>query len=114
MFLRAVTVTIAPGKTEAYWEWAKQIVDLWDSHGVVRAGGPYRWQTAAGREMALWLTVHETEEEIAGEFRTLYAEGRGKELIEQRPPLVEHTDSAIYREWDLAAGPALAPPSWPL
>ena len=110
MFLRSVTVTIAPGKTEAYWEWAKEIVDLWDSHHVTRAGGPYRWRAADGKEMALWLTVHENEDEIANEFRTLYAEGRGRELIEQRPPLVEHTDSAVFSEWDRAAGVAPAPP----
>ena len=111
MILRSVTVTIAPGKTEAYWAWAKEIIDLWDSHGVVRAGGPYRWSGAEGKEMALWLTVHESKDEIANEFRTLYAGGRGRELIEQRPPLVEHTDSATFSQWDTRAE-APPPPAW--
>ena len=112
MILRSVTVTIAPGKTEAYWAWAKDIVDLWDSHGVKRAGGPYRWRSADGKEMALWLTVHESEDEIAGEFQRMYSEGRGRELIEQRPPLVEHTDSGAFTQWDMGSGEAPPPPAW--
>ena len=88
MILRSVTVTIAPGKSTDYWAWAKEIVSLWDAHGVVRAGGPYAWRTTEGKEMALWLTIHETADEVASEFRKLYSEGRGRELIDRRPPLV--------------------------
>jgi hypothetical protein len=111
LILRSVTVAIAAGKTEAYWAWAREIVELWDGHGVVRAGGPYRWQTAEGKEMALWLTVHETEDTVASQFRALYADGPGRALIEKRPPLVEHTDSATYAQWSPSAE-APRPPAW--
>ena len=106
MFLRAVTVTIAPGQTGAYWAWAREILDLWDRHGVQRPGGPYRGTGPHGEDTALWLTLHPSRDDIENEFRTLYAGGRGKELIEQRPALVAGTTWAVYTPWD--APPDLA------
>ena len=100
MHLRAVIVTIAPGQTEAYWEWARDIVALWDAHGIRRASGPFRAKAADGADMAVWTTAHDTLEEIEGEFREMYATDRGRELIAQRPPLVSHTALRIYEQWD--------------
>ena len=104
-----VRATIAPGKTAAYWAWAKQILELWDAAGVRRAGGPYAAKGADGEEIGLWLTLHETEEEMLTEFQRLYADGRGKELIAERPPLVAHTAVETYPDWD-TSGP---PPAFP-
>jgi hypothetical protein len=110
MQVRAVRVTIAPGKTEAYWAWAKEIVALWDAHGIKRAGGPYAFKGPGGEDVALWLTVHDGDD-IRGEFTDMYSSGRGKELIEQRPPLVSETTSTLSDDWDLSAPPP-APPAW--
>ena len=98
MIMRAVTVTIAPGKRDDYWAWARDIVELWDSKGVKRAGGPYRLREE-DQDVAAWLTLHENMAEIEDEFRTLYSDGVGKTLIEQRPPLVAETTVAYYDEW---------------
>ncbi len=111
MLLRVVTVTIAKGQEPAYWAWAREVLDYWDERGVKRAGGPYLERAEDGREVATWLTLHDDGAEIAAEFRTLYAEGRGKELIERRPPLVESTTGAVFPEWEQSApGPAPAFP----
>jgi hypothetical protein len=109
MQLRAVRVTIAPGKSDDYWAWAKEIVALWDAHNVVRAGGPYRLTGPGGEDVALWLTVHANEDDVRNEFTTMYSSGRGKELIEQRPPLVAETTSTLSEHWDLAGEPPAAP-----
>lgn len=103
MLLRVVTVTIASGQEAAYWAWAREILDYWDERGVRRAGGPYVERAEDGREVATWLTLHNDAAEIAAEFRSLYAEGRGKELIGRRPPLVESTTGAVFAEWDQSA-----------
>ena len=110
MILRLVRVRIAEGKAEEYWAWASEILALWDARGVKRAGGPYATIDDEGRDIAVWLTVHEREDEIREEFRLLYAEGRGRELIERRPPLVAETTGEVYREWN--EGERLAPPAW--
>ncbi len=102
MIMREVRVTIAPGKRDDYWAWARDIVELWDAHGVRRAGGPYRLQDDSdgqSRDVALWLTLHESMAEIEDEFRTLYSDGPGKALIEQRPPLVAETTHDYWDEW---------------
>jgi hypothetical protein len=111
MQLRTVRVTIAPGKTGDYWAWARDIVALWDAHGIKRAGGPYALKGPAGEDVALWLTVHDDESEIRGEFQAMYAGGRGKELIELRPPLVSETTSSLSEDWNPAdgSGPPTAP-----
>jgi hypothetical protein len=111
MQLRGVRVTIAPGKSDEYWAWAKEIVALWDAHGVKRAGGPYRLRGPAGEDVALWLTVHGEDDDIRDEFQRMYSAGRGKELIEQRPPLVSETTSTLSEHWDLGGDPPAAP-SW--
>ncbi len=111
MYLRVVRVTIAPGKTEAYWAWAREILQLWDAAGVVRAGGPYAATGTAGEDVGVWLTVHESEEQASQQFRELYATGRGKELIALRPPLVAETTGGSYASWD-GDGGAPAAPAW--
>jgi len=63
MQLRAVRVTIAPGKTTDYWAWAREIVALWDEHGIVRAGGPYALKGPDGEDVALWLSLHHPADE---------------------------------------------------
>jgi hypothetical protein len=98
MIMRAVTVTIAAGKEADYWAWAREIVELWDAKGVRRAGGPYRSREGE-QEVGLWLTLHDDMTEIEDEFRTLYAEGAGKALIERRPALVSDTTVAYYDSW---------------
>ena len=103
MLLRVVTVRIARGREADYWAWAREILTYWDEQGVLRAGGPYSSTLADGAEIATWLTLHENADEIAAEFRELYAAGRGRELIERRPPLVESTSGAILAEWAQAA-----------
>jgi hypothetical protein len=113
MQLRTVRVTIAPGKTADYWAWARDIVALWDAHGIRRAGGPYAFKGASGEDVALWLTVHDDESEIRGEFQAMYSTGRGKELIELRPPLVSETTSSLCKDWDAADGSSAPPtPAW--
>ena len=111
MYLRVVRATIAPGMTEAYWAWAKRILDLWDAAGVRRAGGPYAAKGSAGEDVGVWLTLHETEAAMRDEFRRLYADGAGRDLIAERPPLVAHTTVESYPDWD-QRGPG-APPSPP-
>ena len=113
MLLRVVRVTIAPGKAGAYWSWAKDIVRLWDEAGVRRAGGPYALKGARGEDVALWLTVHESEEQMRLEFQQLYSAGRGKALIDVRPELVAETQGSAFGEWqpgDSSAPPP--PPEW--
>lgn len=110
MILRSVRVTIASGQYDAYWAWSRDIVELWDEGGVVRAGGPYALSGTGGLQVALWLSVHETEEEARTQFQSLYAFGRGKELIEQRPALVSATESSTFTDWmPTVAAPPTAP-----
>ncbi len=99
MILRSVRVTLAPGKTEEYWEWAKDILALWDAHGVVRAGGPYAMKNPDGADVAIWLTVHNSEEEVTPLFRGIYGEGRGKELIALRPAMVSDSVTTVLENW---------------
>jgi hypothetical protein len=112
MQLRAVRVTIAPGKFDAYWAWAKEIEALWDAHDINRAGGPYAFVDGTGANVALWLTVHGDDEDVRGTFGAMYSTERGKALIEQRPPLVSDTVTTVNEDWDPAAGPPPAAPSW--
>lgn len=112
MILRAVKVTIAPGQSDAYWSWARDIVALWDEGGIRRAGGPYDLSGASGESIALWLTVHESEEAARTAFQSLYSSGRGKELIEQRPNLVSATDVTTYTEWQPDRGAPSTAPAW--
>lgn len=113
MQLRAVRVTIAPGKTTDYWAWAREIVALWDEHGIVRAGGPYALKGPHGEDVALWLSLHGPADDVRAEFQKLYAAGRGAELIAQRPPLVADTVTTLHPDWDGAAGSEPpAPPAW--
>lgn len=100
MLLRVVRVTIAPGREADYWAWSRDILRLWDEHGVRRAGGPYAGRGAGGEHTATWLTVHESEEQAREEFRSMYSGGRGQELIALRPPLVANTTSDHYPDWD--------------
>ncbi len=111
MHLRVVRVTIAPGKTEAYWAWSAEILKLWDEAGVVRAGGPYATKGPSGEDVGVWLTVHESEEQAGKQFQGLYEAGRGKELIALRPPLVAETTGGSFAPWD-GAGSAPLAPSW--
>lgn len=99
MILRSVRVTLAPGKTEEYWAWAREILDLWDAHGVKRAGGPYAMSNPDGADVALWLTVHNSEEEVAPLFRGIYSEGRGAELIALRPAMVSESVTTVLENW---------------
>ncbi len=112
MILRSVKVTIAEGQFDAYWLWSRDILKLWDEGGVRRAGGPYVLSGSDGERIALWLSVHESEAEASSQFKALYAEGRGKELIMKRPALVSASESLAYAEWAADdAGPPEAP-SW--
>ncbi len=99
VILRAVTVTIAPGQSDAYWSWAHDIVALWNECGIRRAGGPYELSGSSGESIALWLTVHETPEDARTAFESLYSSGRGQELIERRPSLAAATYVATYDDW---------------
>jgi hypothetical protein len=113
MYLRIVRVTIAPGKTEAYWAWAREVLDLWDENGVRRAGGPFAGKGAAGEDIATWLTVHQGEAEAQTEYQVMYAAGRGREIISRRPPLVAETVTSLHGDWEQRgtdAAPAL--PGW--
>ena len=100
MYLRTVRVVLNEGKYGEYWAWAKDIVDLWDDANVIRAGGPYQAADPEGQHVALWVTVHNTEEECAELFRELYATPQGTALIAKRPPLVKETTTAAFHEWD--------------
>jgi hypothetical protein len=110
MFLRVVRVVIAPGQKEAYWSWAREILDLWDAGGIQRAGGPYATKGPDGEDIAIWLTVHSDESANASDFRKMYSEGHGKALIERRPPLVSSTTSELHADWN-QANPEAAPPA---
>jgi hypothetical protein len=109
MLLRVVRVTVAPGKHGEYWSWAKEIVELWDSAGVRRAGGPFSSAGPAGEDIANWLTFHESEDQAREEFRALYSTVRGAELIARRPPLVSDTVTVTFPAWDGAGPPPLPP-----
>ena len=111
MYLRCVRVTIAPGRRNDYWAWAKEILGLWEDHGVRRAGGPYSLTGAAGEDIGLWLTVHDSEQQAREQFQALYSAGRGKELIALRPPLVAETTGGSFGQWD-GRGDAPQAPSW--
>ena len=111
MQLRTVRVTIAPGQTATYWAWARESVALWDAHGIRRAGGPYAFKGPDGEDVALWITVHDDGGDVREEFREMYSSGRGKDLIEQRPPLVAETTSTLSNDWDIE-GPPPPPPAW--
>ena len=111
MHLRVVRVTIAPGRTEAYWAWSRDILELWDEAGVVRAGGPYAATGANGEDIGIWLTVHDSEQQAREQFQALYSAGRGKELIALRPPLVAETTGGSFGQWD-GRGDAPQAPSW--
>lgn len=100
MYLRTVRVTLNDGKFDEYWAWAKEIVDLWDSASVIRAGGPYKFTDPAGQNVALWITVHNTEEECQKLFADLYKTPEGARLIGLRPPLVKETETRAFHEWD--------------
>jgi len=111
MYLRLVRTVIAPGMADAYWKWSREILDLWDEHGVLRAGGPYATTGPGGEGVAVWLSLHDSEEQMREQFRVMYSEGRGRELIGRRPALVSATTEGWYPEWD-TDGPALLPPAW--
>lgn len=100
MYLRTVRVTLNEGKFDEYWEWAKEIVTLWDGARVIRAGGPYKFKDASDQDVALWITVHNTEEECRQLFADLYQTPEGARLISLRPPLVKETETRAFHEWD--------------
>ena len=100
MMLRAVYVTIAPGRTDEYWEWARQILELWEAHGIRRHGGPFRGTDTHGRDTALWLTWHDSDEAEQREFKEMYAQPSGRALIERRAPLVVDTRMERYDSFD--------------
>jgi hypothetical protein len=99
MHLRIVNVTIAPGKTGDYWDWAAEIIALWDRHGIRRAGGPYRMANSRGQDVGIWLTVHDSAEAGRDEFARMYATEEGKALIARRPPLVADTTFSTGEDW---------------
>ena len=99
MILRAVYVNIAPGRTDDYWAWTREILALWDAHGIRRHGGPYRGHSD-GSDTAVWLTLHESDEDAREEFRVMYSTDEGRELLARRPPLVEETTMATYTAFD--------------
>lgn len=112
MILRVVRTVIAPGREADYWAWSAEILALWDEAGIRRAGGPYSMRAPGGEEVGVWLTVHESEEQARSEFQSLYAEGRGSDLIALRPPLVASTTTDLAVDWDPSSGPPPPPPSW--
>jgi hypothetical protein len=111
MYLRIIRTTIERGQEAAYWAWSRDILDLWDAHGIVRAGGPYVTKSGDGYEVALWLTVHKDPESARSDFREMYATPRGMELIAQRPALVARTDASLHGDWvQRGEEPVPAPP----
>ena len=100
MILRAVYVTIAPGRTDDYWAWAHDIVALWDQHNIKRHGGPYKGSGADGEDTAVWLTIHTSEQAAHDEFRAMYTTPDGRELLDKRPPLVADTQVVNYTAFD--------------
>lgn len=100
MILRAVFVTIAPGQTEAYWAWSREILVLWDQHGVRRHGGPFRGTGPDGEDTGLWLTLHDSQESATEEFRQVYSTAEGRELLDRRGALVSDTTLANYSPFD--------------
>ena len=92
------------GKAAAYWAWSAEVVALWDANGVVRAGGPYASTSASGEDLAVWLTVHRSEDEMRAEFTRLYADGPGRALMARRPALVANTIVGVFGPWDPARG----------
>jgi hypothetical protein len=96
MILRAVFVTIAPERTADYWAWGREIVALWDSHGIVRHGGPFMGEGTDGEDTAVWLTLHDSEQGAEDEFRSMYGTPEGRVLLERRRPLVDETSIANY------------------
>ena len=99
MILRAVYVTIAPERNDDYWAWTREILALWDQHGIRRHGGPFRGLGEAG-DQAVWLTLHDSEEAALNEFREMYQTTEGRALLERRPPLVSETTVANYMAFD--------------
>lgn len=100
MILRAVHVTLAPAQQDAYWAWTREILALWDAHGIRRHGGPFKGQDSDGKDTAMWLTLHESEQQAADEFRNMYSTPAGRELLERRPALVSETTLVNYSPFD--------------
>ena len=96
MILRAVYVTIAPGRTNDYWNWADEVVALWDTHGIVRHDGPYKGTGPDGTDTSVWLTLHVSEQAAHDEFRSMYTTTEGRALLEKRPALVADTEVRNY------------------
>ncbi len=112
MILRTVKVTIEEGQYDAYWSWSRDILKLWDEGGVRRAGGPYALSGPDGEHIALWLSVHASEAEATSQFKALYADGRGRELILKRPALVSASESLTYGDWAADDSSPPAAPTW--
>jgi len=99
MVYRVVTVTIQPGKTEEYWEWSREIVQLWHEVGV-NTLGIFQAKGEEGQDLAIWITTHESEEEAQQQFGQMYGTDKGQELIAQRPPLVADTRTMWMQLWE--------------
>ena len=112
MILRSVKVTIAGGQYDAYWSWSREILKLSEKGGIRRAGGPYSYSGPNGEQVALWLSVHESESDASSEFKALYASGLGRELILKRPDMVSASETATYSDWSEDEGVPPAPPEW--
>ncbi len=100
MILRAVYVTVEPGRNDDYWSWADDILELWDEHGIQRHGGPYKSKGPDGEDTAVWLTLHHSEQHAHDEFRAMYTTEAGRALLEKRPPLVADTSVINYTPYD--------------
>ena len=101
MLYRVVTVTIQPGKTEEYWQWSQEVVRFWNE-ARVNVLGIFQATSEEGQDLAIWITVHSSEEEAQELFQQMYGTDRGQEIMTRRPPLVVDTKIIWMQPWELS------------
>ena len=101
MIYRVVTVTIQPSKKEEYWQWGREIVQLWNE-ARVNVLGIFQATGEEGQDLAIWITVHRSEGEAQELFQQMYANDKGGEVIARRPPLVADTEIMWMQPWELS------------
>jgi hypothetical protein len=98
---RIVTVTIQPGRAEEYWQWSREIVQLWNE-ARVNTLGIFQATSEGGQDLAIWITGHRSEGEAQELFQQMYGSDKGQEVITRRPPLVADTKIIWMQPWEMS------------
>ena len=101
MVYRIVTVTIQPGRAEEYWQWSREVAQLWNE-ARVNIIGIFQAGDEEGQDLAIWITGHKSEGEAQELFQQMYGSGNGQEVIARRPPLVADTKMIWMQPWELS------------